>query len=381
MSRLSQSPRLGGFGLRARLTVLATGLVALVSLVLLWLGWMLAGNVMQAVPRLPDGEVVQVDGYDVTSDQLAAALASHARTEVLRDGGVAVGLVVIAAALLAWTLTGRLLRPLHEVTATARTLSASSLGERIRLDGPRDEVAELADTFDAMLDRLQATFDSQQRFVANASHELRTPLSVIRTELDVTLSDPQANAAELRRMAEVVRGASDRSEQLVEALLLLARTDGTGIAVREPVDMAVLVASAWRAVQDMAAERELEVAFDTPPASTVGDPSLLERVAGNLLENAIRHNVDQGWIRVRLVSDEHWTELRVASSGPPIAAEEVTALFEPFRRAGVARTARGGAGLGLSIVRAIVQAHGGEVSGRPVEGGGLEVFARLPAAP
>lgn len=370
-----------GLGLRVRVTVLATGLVALVSLLLLWLGWTLAGKVMLAVPTLPPGQAVRFDGYELTGNQLAAALAGHARDRVLHDGAIAVGLVVVAAALLAWTLTGRVLRPLHEVTATARRLSASSLGERIQLEGPRDEVAELADSFDEMSERLQATFEAQQRFVSNASHELRTPLSVIRTELDVTLSDQDASAEDLRRMAEVVRGASERSEQLLEGLLLLARTDGTGIGVRESVDMAQLVSNAWRAVTAQAGELDLRTEFELPPAATAGDPALLERVAGNLLENAVRHNVPDGWLHVALRTDAKATQLRVASSGPPIGVEEAAALFEPFRRAGTARTARTGTGLGLSIVRAVVRAHGGEVTAKPVDGGGLDVVVRLPTAP
>src|SRR6266545_5025069 len=233
-----------GPGLRARITLLTTGLVAMVSAGLLWLGWLLAGDVAASVPSLPDGAAVIVGGVPVAPDQLANALRDHAREQVLRAGSVAFVCVVVATGLLAWTVTGRVLRPLRDVTATAQRLSVESLGERIGHRGPRDEVAELAATFDAMLDRLQAAFDSQRHFVANASHELRTPLSVIRTELDVTLADPNADAAELRRMADVVRAATLRAGQLVEALLLLARTDGVGVGAAEPVDLAEVVSAA-----------------------------------------------------------------------------------------------------------------------------------------
>jgi signal transduction histidine kinase len=281
---------------------------------------------------------------------------------------------------LAWALTGRLLRPLQEVTATARRLSAESLGERIDLRGPRDEVAELADTFDNMLDRLQSTFEAQRRFVANASHELRTPLSVIRTELDVTLADQDADVAELRRMAAVVSRAALRASQLVEALLLLARTDGTGLAIREPVDLAALVASAWESVHADAAERGLTATFHTAPAYAVGDPALLERVAGNLLENAVRHNVPGGWIEVHTEPAQgEWSELRVSSSGHLLPTDRVTELFEPFRRGGVDRTAQTGTGLGLSIVRAVVSAHGGQLYADSAADGGLAITVRLPA--
>jgi signal transduction histidine kinase len=360
---------------------LATALTAGVSGVLLWLGWLLVGNVVASVPNLPGDATVTVDGVPVPASQWSEVLRDHARDRVLAAGSVAFLLVVLAAAILAWTLTGRLLRPLQDVTATARRLSAASLGERIALRGPRDEVAQLADTFDAMLDRLQATFEAQRRFVANASHELRTPLSVIRTELDVTLSDPAADVPELRRMAGVVGQAALRAGQLVEALLLLARTEGTGLAVREPVDLATVVASAWQATRSDADALGLTTAFQTEPAHAVGDPALLERVAGNLLENAIRHNVDSGWIDVRIEADDQWSALRVSSSGRPVAADRVAELFEPFRRGGVDRTAQSGTGLGLSIVRAVVSAHGGQLYAEPVPDGGLTVTVRLPSAP
>lgn len=355
-------------------------IVAAVSALLLWLGWLLVGLVVRgAVPQLPSNSKIVVDGVVVDAASLGDVLEQHARAQVLSAGIGAFVLLLVAAAVLAWTFTGRALRPLHEVTSTAQRLSAESLGERIALNGPDDEVAELADTFDAMLDRLQGAFDAQRRFVANASHELRTPLAVIRTELDVTLSDEQADVEELRRMADVVGTAALRAEQLVEALLLLARTDGIGLAVHEPVDVAAVVASAWRSAGREAAVRGVRANFATPPAPTVGDPALLERIAGNLLENAVRHNVDGGWIDVATESGPEWTQLRVSSSGQIIAPEQVTELFEPFRRGGVDRTARTGTGLGLSIVRAAVIAHGGAVHADAVPGGGLAVTVRLPS--
>ncbi len=332
-------------------------------------------------PRFADGSTVFVDGREVDAATLMEVLGEQAREDVLRSGSIAFLCVVAAAALLAWTITGRVLQPVHDVTDAARRLSAESLGERLRLPGPRDEVAELADTFDEMLDRLQAAFESQRRFVANASHELRTPLAVVRTELDVTLADPDADAAELRRMAAVVREATQRAEQLVSALLLLARTDGVGLAVREPVDLNAVVGSAWRAVRAEADERQVRATFRTGPAPAVGDPALLERIAGNLLENAVRHNLPGGWIEVHTEGGPEWTLLRVSSSGPVIAPDRVDELFEPFRRGGTDRTARTGTGLGLSIVRAAVAAHDGQVHASAVPGGGLSVVVRLPSGP
>jgi signal transduction histidine kinase len=366
-----------GPGLRLRLTLLATGLAAAVSGLLLWLAWLLAGSVVSAVPTLPAGTTVRVRGVDVDAAQLGDALSRAARTDVLHAGTIAFLLVLVATAVVSWVITGQVLRPLHEVTATARRLSAESLDSRIRLAGPRDEVAELADTFDALLDRLQAAFESQRRFVANASHELRTPLAVMRTEVDVTLSDPDADAAELRRMAEVVRQATERADGLVEGLLTLAHTESAGIAAREPADLALAAKTAVAAVSTEAAGRGVRVAVEGDPAPVQGDPALLDRVAGNLLENAVRHNVDGGWVSVHTASDQGGSWLRVSGSGAMVPPERVAELFEPFRR-GVPDRTGGGAGLGLSIVRAVVRAHGGTVYAESVPGGGLSVTVQLP---
>ncbi len=370
-----------GPGLRARLTLLATALSAAVSGVLLWLGWMLVGGVIAAVPQLPPGGTVEVDGAPVAAEDLGPALRDAAREQLLSAGGVAFLLVVVATALLAWVITGQVLRPLQEVTATARRLSAESLGERLGLPGPRDEVADLADTFNEMLDRLQGAFDTQRRFVANASHELRTPLAVIRTEIDVTLSDPSADDSELRRMAGVVRDSSLRAQQLVDGLLLLARTESAGLNACEQLDLASVAGASLRSVESDARSRGLRLIARNSPAPVAGDPALLERVVGNLVENAVRHNVDGGWVEVCTHPGPGTAVLRVTGSGEPVAAEDVAGLFEPFHRGGVARTARDGAGLGLSIVRAVVTAHGGTVHAEPVVGGGLSVTVELRSGP
>lgn len=358
-------------------------LVALVSALLLWLGWWLVGGVAQSsVPAFPEGGTVRVDGVEVPAEQVGQAVGAAARAEVLRAGLIAFPLVVVAAAVVSWVLVGRVLAPLHAVTATARRLSAESLDERIALRDARGEVAELAAVFDAMLDRLQAAFDAQRRFVANASHELRTPLAVLRTEVDVTLADPDADLDELRRMAEVVRDATRRADELVGALLLLARTQAVGHLDARPVDLAELAASSVAAVSGAAAARGLRMSVSAAPAPAAGDPVLLGRVAGNLLENAVRHNVSGGWVEVCTGPVAGGAELRVASGGDVIAPERVAELFEPFRRGPRDRTGdAGGAGLGLSIVRAVVLAHGGSVRGDAVPGGGLAVTVRIPHTP
>jgi signal transduction histidine kinase len=259
-------------------------------------------------------------------------------------------------------------------------LSVESLDTRTGLRDARGEVAELAAGFDAMLDRLQAAFDAQRRFVANASHELRTPLSVLRTEVDVTLSDPNADVEELRRMGAVVRDATRRADDLIAGLLLLARTEGAELAGMVPVDLADAAGTALAVVRAEAGRRGLRIQVRTAPAPAHGDPVLLERVAGNLLENAVRHNIVGGWVEVCTAATATTAELRVASSGPEIPGDRVAELFEPFRRGPVERTgAVRGSGLGLSIVRAVVSAHGGTVAAEPVPGGGLSVTVLLPS--
>lgn len=374
-----------GAGLRPRLTLVSTALVALVSALLLWLGWLLVGGVARAVPTLPPGGTVRVGARDVPVEQVSEAVGAAARSEVLRAGLIAFPLVVLATAVVSWWLVGRVLGPLHTVTATVRRLSAESLDTRIGLRDARGEVAELAAGFDAMLDRLQAAFDAQRRFVANAGHELRTPLSVLRTEVDVTLADPGADIAELRRMGAVVREATRRADDLIGGLLLLARTEarvpGT-VEPPRPVDLAALVAPAVSAVRAEAGRRGLRMQVAGGRAPTAGDPALLERVAGNLVENAVRHNVAGGWVEVRTGVRDGVAELRVASSGPEIPDERVDELFEPFRRGPVERTGgTPGSGLGLSIVRAVVAAHRGVVHAEPVVGGGLAVTVHLPLTP
>lgn len=373
-----------GAGLRVRLAALCTVLAAGISALLLWLGYLLVGRVVGAVPALPPGTTIRVRDQPVPAEALGQALAEAARSDVLRAGLVAFPLVVLAAAVLAWVLVGRVLRPLRQVTATARRLSAESLDERIALAGAHGEVSDLAESFDAMLDRLAAAFAVQARFVANASHELRTPLTVMRTEVDVTLADPDADLAELRRMAEVIRAATYRADALIAGLLLLARAEagaaGSGPINSVPHDLTELVGPALAAVRSEADVRGLRISLSKAPARVCGDPALLERVVGNLLENAVRHNVQGGWVEVRAgTGADGSSELRVASSGPHVAVDRVDELFEPFHR-GVDRAGVGGSGLGLSIVRAVVAAHRGTVYAEPVPGGGLVVSVRLPAA-
>jgi signal transduction histidine kinase len=292
----------------------------------------------------------------------------------------ALAVVAAGSAWLGWIVAGRALRPVHAITAAARAASEENLGERIALAGPEDELKELADTFDAMLARLDAAFASQRRFVADASHELRTPLTVMRTAIDVTLAKPGRTQAQLESMAVEVRQAVDRAEALIEALLTLARSDrGRGPA--EPLDVAVLAEDALDAAAPAIRARPVTVEATLLPGPTLGDPVLVERLVTNLVDNAVRHNVPDGWIQVATGTRWGMAFIEVANGGEPIPEEVVPSLFEPFRRLSERTGPPDGTGLGLSIVRSVALAHHGQVIARGRPAGGLEVSVLLPAHP
>ena len=289
----------------------------------------------------------------------------------------ALAALVVGSTWLGWIVAGRVLRPVHAITAAARRASEENLSERIALAGPDDELKELADTFDAMLGRLDAAFASQRRFVANASHELRTPLTVMRTAIDVTLAKPGRTPAQLEAMAVEVRHAADRAEALIEALLTLARSDrGTG--PRERLDVAVLAEDALDAAAPAIRARPVTVQAALQPAEAVGDPVLVERLVTNLIDNAIRYNVPNGWVQVATGTRDGTAFIDVANGGPLIPAELVPSLFEPFRRLSERAGSPDGTGLGLSIVRSVAIAHHGQATARHLPAGGLEVSVALP---
>ncbi|OLB82131.1 MAG: two-component sensor histidine kinase [Actinobacteria bacterium 13_2_20CM_2_71_6] len=367
-----------------RLTLLNGVLLVGAAALLLLLAWLLVGYALRPAHQpAPGTRVVLADGRQVDARVWQGQVAAAAEHELLTRGLVAVLAISLAGVAGAYLVAGRALRPLQQVTATARRLSGETMDQRIRYDGADDEVAELAGTFDAMLDRLGAAFDSQRRFVANASHELRTPLAVMRTEIEVTLSDPDADVAEYRRMATVVRDASERANELVEALLVLARTDaqaGRRLVRKVPADLSEGASAALSAMQREIGRYLLTVETDLRPAPVVGDPGLLERLAGNLIENAVRYNHIQGRLWVRTGSDGQKSTLVVGNTGFEVEPADLPGLFEPFRRGGRERTGARGSGLGLSIVRAVCDAHGGTVTALALDGGGLEVTVSLPAA-
>ena len=344
-------------------------------------------EVLASIEALPPDKALEAAKAAPLSAATARALLAALPTEVRSDAlhqllvqsAIALGVMAVVSVVLGWLVAGRVLRPVTRITETARRLSASNLDERIDLHGPDDELTRLADTFDAMLDRLAAAFEGQRRFVANASHELRTPLTIMATELDVTLARPDASVDELRHMGATVRTAVDRSDRLITSLLALAQVE-EGLDVTQTTNVAVLAREALARHETQLAERGLDVQTQLEPVVVNGDPGLLDRLLDNLLDNAARYNVDNGWVRVTTRPEAGVVEVAVASSGRPIAAEEVDELFAPFRRLEARTGSQRGMGLGLSIVRAIARAHGGTATATPIDAGGLCVTVRLPGA-
>jgi signal transduction histidine kinase len=368
--------------LRLRLTLLNGVLLVGAGALLITLAFLLVSDALRPAEQLsPESKVELADGTSLPVAEWENRLRHDVGVELIEKGLLALLAVSVVGVAGGYAVAGRALRPLQQVTATARHLGGQTLDQRIHYTGADDEVAELADTFDAMLDRLVAAFESQRRFVANASHELRTPLAVMKTEIDVTLSDPDADLAEMRRMGTVVKDASERANALVDALLVLARSEAQpALARRTPADLADGVP---RALDSMAKEirrLDLQIELDLAPAPVEGDPSLLDRLAGNLIENACRYNHMDGKIWVRTGTAAGMSFLLVGNTGFEVDQADVEGLFEPFRRGGRERTGARGSGLGLSIVRAVCHAHGGTVGAVAQPGGGLEVTVAVPYA-
>ena len=310
----------------------------------------------------------------------AARQQADMMNELLIQSGVALAIMAVTSIGLGWLVAGRVLRPLRTITAAARRVSAASLNQRLALAGPHDELRELGDTFDALLARLEAAFETQRQFVANASHELRTPLTRQRTLVEVALADPDRTVDSLSQACRRVLAAGEQQERLIEALLTLARGQ-RGLDRREPVDLAELTGRVLRSRQPGAGRRGLAVDTSLGAATLLGDPRLAERLAANLIDNAVAHNVPGGRIRVTTGEWDAQPFLSVANTGPVVPQAEVGRLFEPFHRRGTDRTRSDGLGLGLSIVRAIAAAHGARLRARARPGGGLDIQVRFPPVP
>ncbi|MET9348346.1 sensor histidine kinase [Streptomyces termitum] len=381
--------------IRIRLTLLYGGMfliagILLLSIIYLFTAQTLTNSASQLPFKIVAGQVQPTTSWCVlpdkgTGEQFDAAVSVCLRhqselalEDLLRRSLFALlGLSIIAFAF-GYAMAGRVLSPLGRITRTARQVAGSDLARRIELDGPDDELKELADTFDEMLERLERAFTAQQRFVANASHELRTPLAINRTLLEVHLSDPGA-PVELQQLGKTLLATNERSEQLVEGLLLLARSDNQ-IVERKPVDLAEVAERAVDQVHAEAAAKGVEIRGERSPAVVQGNGVLLERIALNLLQNAVRYNVPEGgWVEVSTEAGHGQAVLVVTNTGPVVPAYEIDNLFEPFRRLRQERTGSDkGVGLGLSIARSVARAHGGRIGAEPREGGGLVMRVTLP---
>lgn len=389
MSRL----RISRLTIRGRLTLIYGGLFLLAGIVLLGVTYVLVsqqlpgGNVLitsgpseeQMVSPPPPGSPATLQTY---ARQVVRDTRDNALQSLLTQGGIALGIVVVVAGGFGWLVAGRALQPLHRVTETARRIANApaadrGLHERIGLDGPNDEIKDLADTFDMMLERLDNSFDGQRRFIANASHELRTPLTLNRALLEVAVRRKDASP-EIRQLGETLLEINARHERLIDGLLVLAKSENE-LAERSYVDLADIVEHVVAQVPP----GPVTVRAEPGEAPTTGNAVLLERLVQNLVDNGVRHNVaEDGWVRVTTSTGPDGSAVLVVSNtGPVVPRYEVPSLFEPFRRLGVDRLATApGAGLGLSIVQAVARAHGGTVHAQPRDGGGLVVTVTLPGS-
>ncbi|MFE1416564.1 sensor histidine kinase [Streptomyces sp. NPDC058746] len=291
-------------------------------------------------------------------------------------GGLAVLAVGAMATTAGWLVAGRLVRPLSVISSTAERIAGRTLHRRIDLQAPAGEVKLLADSFDSMLDRLDEAFAGQSRFISNAAHELKTPIAVHRTLVEVAMNRSDA-PPEVRRLGENLLAVSARHERLIDALLTLARAENS-LTELVPVDLAELAESVLDSAAADAERRGVTVADQVEPGTVTGDPVLLEQVVRNLVDNAVRYNRPGGEVAVRVSVGRQGAEVVVDNTGPVIAAHEVPVLFAPFRRLTDRVGSARGSGLGLSIVRAVARAHGGEATAQPRPGGGLTVRVLLP---
>ncbi|MGO9887103.1 MAG: ATP-binding protein [Solirubrobacteraceae bacterium] len=300
--------------------------------------------------------------------------------QLVIESSIALAIMALISAALGWVVAGRVLAPLRTMTVATQQISEANLHERLSMQGPQDELRQLADTIDGLLGRLEGAFDAQRRFVANASHELRTPLTTVRALLELILSDPKATTDTFRTTCQQVLDESAQQEQLIDALLALANGE-RGVEARERIDLAAIAGEALAARETEAAARDVHIDVSLEPASISGDRRLIERLVSNLVDNTLRYNLPGGSARVavRVLAGE--VELRVANTGPVVPAQEVERLLQPFQRLAGDRVGHGeGLGLGLSIVAAIARAHQAALDVKPGAEGGLEIsvrFARL----
>jgi signal transduction histidine kinase len=375
---------------RLRLTLLYGGLFLVSGVVLLVVTYLLVTN------RIFGDEAVLQKNYAETPVAVPAGGAGPTTHVALnRDpdpmqqllilSGIALASMLAVSIAAGWLMAGRVLRPLRTMTATTQQISEANLHQRLAVAGPDDELKDLADTIDGLLARLDAAFDTQKdaldaqrSFVANASHELRGPLTRERAAIEVALADPQASTQSLRATFQRVLAVSKQQERLLEALLVLARGQA-GLDRRERFDLAAVTDEVLLARHAEIQRRQLRVDATLDPTPTLGDPRLAERLVGNLVDNAIGHNLPGGWVRLQTTTGAGRAALSVANSGPAVPPAEVDRLLRPFQRGGADRTGhREGHGLGLSIVAAVAAAHHAELRVRARPEGGLDIAVDFP---
>jgi signal transduction histidine kinase len=343
------------------------------QLALLYAGFLTFGAALLLVPILTIHQAVP-EGAD---GRVIAGIQANTQAQEIRAAATLIGLVVLSLAA-GWLIAGWFLRPLRTITATARHISASNLNQRLALSGRNDEFKDLGETLDSLFERLEASFESQRHFVANASHELRTPLAAERTLLQVALADPEARAETLRETCQQVLVLGDQQERLIEALLTLASSE-RGVEEWEPFDLAEVTAKVVADRSPQAAEQSIHVqtAFTTAPAT--GDPNLVQSLVANLVDNALRHNVPGGRVEVWTTMAAGRASIRIRNTGPVVPQYELDRLFQPFQQLGHERIRHGdGYGLGLAIARAIAIAHKAALTATARSEGGLDIEVSFP---
>ncbi len=343
-----------------------------------------SGAALLAIPNVFVGSRSSVRAPGPSSSAIAAAASQHGRDldHFVTGSIAALAVMVLLSVVLGWLLSGRLLRPLRTITATAREISASNLHRRLDVHRSDDELSELAATLNSLFARLEASFASQRRFVANASHELRTPLAAQRTLLQVALADPAMSAETLRAACEEALTLGEQQERLIEALLTLA-TSERGVEHWQPLDLGEVANDVLARRHDEAQRRGVHMEATLGAAPMLGDPQLVASLVANLVDNAVRHNITAGTVEISTAASSGRARISVRNTGTAILPDQVDRLFEPFQQLGEARTgSAGGHGLGLAIVRAITTAHGASLTASSGPQGGLdvEVSFRGPAA-
>jgi len=375
--------RSGTVGLR--FTILYAVVFLISGIGLLALTFLLSGGKVTTVAPTqnptPDSGLAQAQQRIRELQGQLAEVNEHRSQQLLIGSLLALFVMAVVSLLVGRALARRVLRPLRLITTATRHISADNLDQRLAVGGPADEVKDLADTIDGLLERLEASFAAQRRFVANASHELRTPLATIRASLDVAAAKPGA-AQQTRALADRLRTQLDQVDQLLGGLLVLARAQHGALADPAEIDLSDLVARAVAGRGTEIAAKRLSVTQDLAPGLGIrGDAALLSRLVENVVDNAVTHNEQLGWLRVETAREGTEARLVVETGGRVLSQQEVDRLAQPFRRLGTDRTGSDdGSGLGLSIVAAIATAHGGRLTMAARPQGGLRVSIALPPA-